>query len=489
MVAGFAQSAGADQSGLRNYSQARSVFWRELYPAGGEELYCGAAFARRTDALNIEHAFPAAWMVRHLECGSRAQCRRTSPRFNRMEADLHNLFPSRADVNSARANHPFGEIPGEEHAFAGCDVEIAGRGNDTVVEPRPAVRGDLARALLYMGLEYGVPADPDLQPLLVEWNRADPPTPAEIERNRRIERIQGNRNVFIDDPGVADRLDVAPASSGAGLRIATWNLGWLTERAAEINEEMRASGELREPIHQRTAADFRRLRGYADRLNADIVALQEVDSVAAAQRVFDPRKYDVVLTDETDYQRPGFAIRRELRYRNNGDLVGLDVAADRPRTLRRGADVTVDVTGTPLRLLSVHLKSGCFAPGVRNPEACQDLRDQIPILDRWIDQRQGEAVPFIVLGDFNRRFTERDPLWRAIDDGPAPLLRPTEDRRSPCWGGRHPEFIDHIVIDDRLSRSYVPGSLQVLVYAETERRFEQRLSDHCPVSMVLSRPR
>ena len=56
--------------------------------------------------------------------------------------------------------------------------------------------------------------------------------------------------------------------------------------------------------------------------------------------------------------------------------------------------------------------------------ACVKLSEQIKPLERWIDSRASEDVPFIVLGVFNRRFnhditfeySEESGLWQAIDD-------------------------------------------------------------------------
>src|SRR5215208_5165027 len=94
---------------------------------------CGQSVAV-PDKHNIEHVFPAFWMTKAIGCGSRKACRRSSIAFNRMEADLHNLFPSLRTVNSKRSSFPFGEIAGENHNFPGCDFEEAGG----IVEPRPA---------------------------------------------------------------------------------------------------------------------------------------------------------------------------------------------------------------------------------------------------------------------------------------------------------------------------------------------------------------
>jgi endonuclease I len=39
---------------------------------------------------------------------------------------------------------------------------------------------------------------------LRQWNIIDPVDQAEINRNDKVEQIQGNRNPFIDDPELAD---------------------------------------------------------------------------------------------------------------------------------------------------------------------------------------------------------------------------------------------------------------------------------------------
>jgi deoxyribonuclease-1 len=152
VLAGMASRAHADQTRIVNYDAARRLVWARLYPNGGTTLYCGEPFARRNPALNVEHVYAASWMARHLGCGSREQCRRTRPRFNHMEADLHNLHPDLEATNAARKDYRFGEIPGETPTvIPTCDVEHDR--TRELAEPRPAVRGDIARTLLSMERE------------------------------------------------------------------------------------------------------------------------------------------------------------------------------------------------------------------------------------------------------------------------------------------------------------------------------------------------
>src|SRR5690606_26142656 len=110
---------------------------------------------------------------------------------------------------------------------------------------------------------------------------------------------------------------------------------------------------------------------HAAALGADVIAIQEVQNQAAAERVFDPAIYDVVMSSRPastrsgacrgqpgqfiQNQAVGFAIRKGVSWRRNPDLSALGLGNP---DLRWGVDITV-TRGKPLRLLAVHLKAGC----------------------------------------------------------------------------------------------------------------------------------
>ena len=119
-----------------------------------------------------------------------------------MEADMHNMYPVWNALVTYRNGFQYGEIQGEEWRFDDCDIEWQGG----VLEPRSVARGNIARALLYMYKQYGLKLEPETIRMLVRWNSEDPPSNQEVERNNKIESIQGNRNPFIDDPSMADKL-------------------------------------------------------------------------------------------------------------------------------------------------------------------------------------------------------------------------------------------------------------------------------------------
>lgn len=224
-------SAWADQEIISSYNQAQNkVFWEYYVDRKGDEsreIYCGITFkavprdsgngfmaqkVMNLEIISIEHAFPAEWVARSLRCDKkRAECR-TDPdigeRFNHAEADMHNMWPALQKLNASRGFLPFAEIEGEEPR----EVQIGARvfqcdfeNNGEYVEPRPNVRGNLARSIFYMCDEYGFAVPKGMMPFLRQWNREDPPTPAERRRAEWIAEQQGTRNKFIDDYSLGDR--------------------------------------------------------------------------------------------------------------------------------------------------------------------------------------------------------------------------------------------------------------------------------------------
>jgi endonuclease/exonuclease/phosphatase family metal-dependent hydrolase len=186
--------------------------------------------------------------------------------------------------------------------------------------------------------------------------------------------------------------------------------------------------------------------------------------------------------------RTGFAVRQGLEVSRNPDLVELNVSG----YLRHGTDITLTVGGTPIRLLSVHLKSGCWEGPLDTPlDACDKLKRQLLVLESWIDARAAEGTPFVILGDFNRRFdAPGDEFWQEIDDGKprnANLRYVTRGETQLCWDREYMLFIDHIVFDRLSARWIQPYTLEELVYQEPT-TFKKQLSDHCPAAVNVRVP-
>jgi endonuclease/exonuclease/phosphatase family metal-dependent hydrolase len=269
------------------------------------------------------------------------------------------------------------------------------------------------------------------------------------------------------------RLPPGPAA----LKLATWNLEWLNAEPGKG------------PV-KRSEEDYSRLRKYAERLDADVVALQEVDGEAAAARVFPSDVYELHVAEQTTAQRTGFAVRKTLPMRRHADYLDLDVGG-----VRAAADIAVALGPHAVRLLSVHLKSGCFdQPLDGRSNACRKLGLQLPKLEAWIDARAAEGAAFAVLGDFNRRLFQEpaEPFWKELDDATPPesdLAAPTEGQRPSCWDRQYAQFIDHIVLSKSGHALMKVGSFTQHLYDESDEPKKSVLSDHCPLSVVLSSSR
>lgn len=268
-------------------------------------------------------------------------------------------------------------------------------------------------------------------------------------------------------------LAFASLASADIVKVATWNI-----------EHLRAENNV--GAVKRSEADYEALAVLAAELDADIVALQEVDGPAAAARVFPSSEYDFFFSDRHNVQRTGFAVRKDIEVIADDDFLALALDG----SVRRGTDITVKIGDQPLRLLSVHLKSRCFDdPLDTDNRHCGKLAAQLPILEDWIDERTEEDIPFIVLGDFNRRFdVPGEGFYAEIDDADPPpldLVRAIEGVESECLGGRFPLYIDHIILDEQAAPMMIAGSFEQIQITEADEE-QFALSDHCPIAVRLN---
>jgi endonuclease/exonuclease/phosphatase family metal-dependent hydrolase len=269
-------------------------------------------------------------------------------------------------------------------------------------------------------------------------------------------------------------------AGAAELKVATWNLEWLTDRPD-------GDRALPQDAHPKRPEDIATLAGYAAQLDADVIAIQEVDGREIAARIFPPDRYSIRMTGDHVVQRVGLVVRRGLAYDVNPDDTALTLPGPPPAHLRSGADTTLHLAGGLLRVLAVHLKTGCQHDKLTTSHrpACKTLAEQLPPLEAWITARKAEGAAFIVLGDFNRWMDDKDQVIAALRET-APLVRATEGRSSPCWGGER--FIDHILAGGAAAQWMAPATLSVQVFRESGEDWKDRLSDHCAVAVHFRPP-
>lgn len=279
-------------------------------------------------------------------------------------------------------------------------------------------------------------------------------------------------------------------SNQRDLVFLTWNI----EHLAENNDE----GCL-----PRNNKDYSRLRDFAKSLRADIVALQEVESLKAVNRVFPETDWNILMSNrpssesyrcrengnQSTQQRVAIAVRKGIEFTNIGDYeqLGLDIEG-----LRYGVVIRLTATPEPIDIMAVHLKSGCFVDNysVSDREACEIFEKQAPLLDHWVESKINEGRAFVVLGDFNHRISNSDnKLWReltTIEKSSVPLLNSMKNL--PGCHPKYPEPIDHILLGPNISKFYKKGSEAVHYYVHPDSSMMESdmLSDHCPVSVELN---
>jgi endonuclease/exonuclease/phosphatase family metal-dependent hydrolase len=293
----------------------------------------------------------------------------------------------------------------------------------------------------------------------------------------------------------------AAESRPAELKVATWNLEWfmtpetvLALTPACLPRDASRDGARRAlPCDvaarlRRSREDVRALRRHAHRLDADVIALQEVDGMDAARLVFPG--YSFCFSGRLHVQNLGFAIRDGLPFQCGPDLLSLSLRDE----VRRGVELRL-FPGTPreMRFLAVHLKSGCARDALDSErQSCGQLASQVPELERWIDGQAAQGIPFAVLGDFNRDLRREPPgnsLWNELDDADPPdadLVNTAEGQEfqncSPAqtFSG----YIDYIVLGRRMARGLVAGSFGRELFRPKD-ALRRKMSDHCPVFIRL----
>jgi len=241
-------------------------------------------------------------------------------------------------------------------------------------------------------------------------------------------------------------------------------------------------------------------------LDADIIAVEEVENEAALKRVFDPAVYTFFVSESVGFQpepcrgrpevslteqRVGFVVRSSvmtntaLTLKRLPDVISLAIEAEGHR-LRPGVELELAIGSTKYQLLAVHLKSSCNNKPLPNDDkSCVALWKQALALQKWIDGHTAAGRRIVVIGDFNRQLAKTgDAMWRLLDDSNPPNSDlELVGKESAHYCGPFEEAIDHIVLDKGSDLLVDEQSLRIIKYDEP---WEAGIADHCPMSVVMN---
>ncbi len=214
-----------------NYSSSKFFLEDKVYLTNDDRktIYCQAQFfedksiklpegfitqkhIKRAKRLEWEHIVPAEnfgrnfieWREGDRLCvdskGKKYKGRRCAEKvnkeFQKMQADMYNLYPSIGAVNATRANYNFALLTNESSDFGSCQVKV----HNKKVEVPPHARGSVARAYLYMDMQYkSYSMSKSQKKLMQAWNILYPVEKNECTRTKRIEEIQKNENIFVKE--------------------------------------------------------------------------------------------------------------------------------------------------------------------------------------------------------------------------------------------------------------------------------------------------
>ena len=172
---------GRSKNPLKN-NKSRTLQWVTMMP----EYVFGKSRKCWTKNLCVRRG---GFKVKGAQC-----CSEVSPKYKKMESDMHNLFPAINKLHSTEET---------SDSFFGGMWEYEFCSGET---PAINIKGDIARAYLYMSYQYKIDLQEGRENKLRKWHFEDPPDDWEENRNDRIEAIQGNRNPFIDHPEWVERV-------------------------------------------------------------------------------------------------------------------------------------------------------------------------------------------------------------------------------------------------------------------------------------------
>ncbi len=201
----------------KSYNSARDAMYGSIDNKNGQIIgvYTGYTITANTrgDAfakgINTEHTWPQGLFDKN----------------EPMRGDIHHLFPTRVEANSARSNYPFDEIPdnltdkwfyldSDQSSIPTSNIDFYSElDNGSRFEPREDHKGNVARSIFYFWTIYqdrsNVADDASffngMKDVLLDWHEYYPADSIEVARSIATEGVQGNKNPFIHDSTLVRR--------------------------------------------------------------------------------------------------------------------------------------------------------------------------------------------------------------------------------------------------------------------------------------------
>lgn len=260
-------------------------------------------------------------------------------------------------------------------------------------------------------------------------------------------------------------LLLASCSNNNDITVGTFNIAWL--------------GDGIDDKTPRTAEDIQNISQVISTLNADVLALQEVENSAAIKAIVDTNKYTIITTSFPKEQKTALIINKKIEIVETYQLDAISLGNE---GLRPGLVAYCRYDGFDFFVGSFHFKSTSRYDDTpfKKSKSFDMRQEQSAILlkeiKKLIDIKNDDDV--ILLGDFNDNPTKKNSNITALDNDEFDFL--TSDMMSckySIW-----KSIDHIIVSQPMKKRAKHSTLTMIdinaMFPEAEAK---KVSDHCPV--------
>ncbi|WP_159458225.1 endonuclease/exonuclease/phosphatase family protein [Photobacterium andalusiense] len=277
--------------------------------------------------------------------------------------------------------------------------------------------------------------------------------------------------------------------------LMSWNMQWLSLNSTS-------------PI-VRSEADYQALQQIFTSHSPDILAFQEVDSIAALYRVINRQHYNVYFSSrmnnhqdsfKKNNQYTGFAVKKGIIVDNLDDLSQLSSPAIATggkayfnNKLRYGSVIKITIDNQPITLLNLHLKSGCFSKkqfAQQQRRSCKTLAQQLALIKQWINIQQEVSPTLIIVGDFNHRITSNNKFINQITDNPIRLNHISASIKANCTVRLTTKISQYRTYTSLIDHLFTTTNVKALSQRQIQYNKQQlsqfTLSDHCPLFFRLT---
>lgn len=254
------------------------------------------------------------------------------------------------------------------------------------------------------------------------------------------------------------------------ITIGTFNIAWL--------------GDGIDDKAPRTPEDIKNISQVIVTLDADILALQEIENTKAIESIVDTAKYNIITSTYPKEQKTALIINKKIEIVNTYQLDAISLGNE---DLRPGLVAYCKYNGFDFFVGSFHFKSTSrYDDTPYKKSRSFDIRQEqsailIEEIKKLVSIKKDKDV--ILLGDFNDNPSKKNSNITALDNDEFDFL--TSNMMSckySIW-----KSIDHIIVSQSMKSRAKNSTLTMIdintMFPEEEAK---KVSDHCPVIIKMS---